>query len=77
MMTPAKAMKIAGKLKTTGAVSDLDNFSDKESIAPYAVDTIATMVKEGFVNGDGSYIKPNANTTRAEASVLMYRIYNK
>jgi hypothetical protein len=64
-------MKIVGKLNTTSVASDLDNFSDKGSIAPYAVYTIVAMVKEGLVEGDASFIKPNANTTRAEAAVLI------
>lgn len=71
------AMRVAGKLNTTGAALDLDKFSDKGNIAPYAVESVAAMVKEGLVTGDGISINPAANATRAETAVLMYRIYNK
>jgi len=35
------------------------------------------MVSEGIIKGDGKNINPLKNTTRAEAAVILYRIYNK
>jgi large repetitive protein len=78
MMTlTAKAMKLAGKLNMSGVSTDLEVFSDKESIAPYAAQSIASLVKAGLISGSGSRVNAFANTTRAETAVLMYRIYNK
>ena len=33
------------------------------------------MVELGFIKGDGININPKGNTTRAEAAVVLYRIY--
>jgi len=72
-----RAMKVAGKELVGGEHSDLDGFTDKSKIAPYAVESIATLVKNEIVIGDGSFINPLGNATRAETAVLIYRIYNK
>ncbi|MBC8014717.1 MAG: S-layer homology domain-containing protein [Sporomusaceae bacterium] len=77
MVLAVKAMKIAGSSISTGASSDIANFADKSKISSYAVDSIAAMVKDGLIKGDGTNIYPNANATRAEAAVLIYGIYNK
>jgi len=71
-----RAMKIAGKQLVEGDESDLDIFADKSAIAPYALKSIATLVKNGIVLGDGSLINPLGNATRAETAVLIYRVYN-
>jgi len=73
----ARAMKLTKKLDFTRSTTVLDTFTDAGSIAPYAVDAVSTMVKEGLIHGDGKRINPLSNTLRAEAAVLMYRIYNK
>lgn len=72
-----RAMKIAGKELVEGHESDLDIFADKSVIAPYALKSIATLVKNGIVLGDGSLINPLGNATRAETAVLIYRVYNR
>jgi len=77
MVLVAKAMKVAGKLQNTGVPSDLEVFKDKNSVAEYAAADVATLVKAGLVKGSGSNIEPNGSTTRAEAAVLLYRIYSK
>lgn len=73
----AKALKAAKKLKAVGTASDLNYFDDKNMVSSYAVDSIAALVKEGLIQGDGNNINPAANATRAETAVFMYRIYNK
>jgi len=55
----------------------LDDFADKHLAADYAVNSMATLVNEGLIQGDGDKINPLGNTTRAEAAVFLYRIYNK
>ena len=58
--------------------AELSDFSDKALIADYARDAVATMVGMGFVQGnaDGT-INPLGNTTRAEAAVIMHRIFER
>lgn len=78
MVMAAKAMKIAGKLSTTGSLDGLSGFVDMADISPYAAEAVAAMVKEGLIAGSsGRRINPDQNATRAETAVLMYKIYNK
>lgn len=74
----ARGMRYKNKLGEDGSDDDVKGFSDKEQIAGYAKSSVAAMVREGIVRGntDGT-INPGGNTTRAEAAVIMYRIYNK
>ncbi len=52
-------------------------FSDAALVADYAGDAVAAMVHAGIVQGnaDGT-VNPLGFTTRAEAAVIMHRIYN-
>lgn len=78
MMTlVAKALKVAGKAAVTGGITDLTGFSDASIISPYAVESVAALVKEGVIQGSGNMINPLGNTTRAEIAVLVYRLYYK
>mgnify|MGYP000320642903 CR=1 FL=1 len=77
MVLAARAMKIANKLDRLGDAGDLQTFEDKNEIADYAALDVASLVKEGLVKGNGASIEPQKCTTRAEAAVLLYRVYNK
>jgi pectate disaccharide-lyase len=77
MVITARAMKAAKKLASS-ASADLSAFADQSDVADYAVSDISAMVKAGLIEGDNNgRINPLGNTTRAEAAVLMYRMYNK
>ena len=77
MVLTERALRMLNRLKAQGTASDLDMFSDRFLIADYAVDGVASVVKEGLIVGNGDKINPLGNTTRAEAAVFLYRIYNK
>ena len=77
MVLTEKALSILKKLKQQGTALDLDGFSDRSYIAAYALDSVASMVKEGLIVGSGDQINPLGYTTRAEAAVFLYKIYNK
>jgi len=77
MVLTEKALRLSNKLNQAGAATDLDTFVDKDQIAPYAINSAAAMVKEGLITGYDGKINPRGNTTRAEAAVLLYRIYNR
>ncbi len=72
-----RALRLLKKLEEQGTASDLDEFTDKSLIAAYAVDSIAAVVREGLIVGSSNRILPLDSTTRAEAAVFLYRIYNK
>ncbi|WP_179232834.1 S-layer homology domain-containing protein [Paenibacillus rigui] len=76
MVLLSRAMSKAGKLDARGMASDLDAFTDKSNVASYAVNDIAALIQGGIVEGNGSMLNPTGNATRAEAAVLLYRIYN-
>ncbi|BCG60773.1 S-layer homology domain-containing protein [Paenibacillus sp. URB8-2] len=77
MVLTEKALRMVKKISATGSSSDLDKYSDKSVISGYAANSIAALVKEGLIVGSKSGINPAGNTTRAEAAVFLYRIYNK
>lgn len=77
MVLAEKAMTAAKKSIAAGSAKDLNKFSDASDIADYASDSIAAMVKDGIVKGDGYRINPLGNATRAEVGVIIYRIYNQ
>lgn len=72
-----RTLKMLKKLKQQGTAKDLEKFSDRSLIAAYAADSVASIVKEGLIAGSGDNINPLSNTTRAEAAVFLYRIYNQ
>lgn len=77
MVIVARAMRAAKMLGAVGTSADLNAFTDKSEVATYAVEYVATMHKEGIIQGSGSLLNPTGYATRAEAAVIMYRIYNK
>jgi hypothetical protein len=77
MALTERALRMLEKLEVQGMASDLDRFSDKPLVAAYAVDSVASLVNEGLIVGSDDKLNPLGNTTRAEAAVFLYRIYNK
>ena len=56
---------------------DLSAFSDADKVADYAVKEISAMIESGIIRGnDDGTLNPLGNTTRAEAAVIMQRIYD-
>ncbi len=71
-----RALKIAKGYEGKGKVSDLNRFRDSSEISKYAAQSIADFVQEGLISGTGNSINPKKNTTRAEAAVVLYKIYD-
>lgn len=76
MVLTGRALGMLKKLELEGTSSDLDRFADKSLVTDYAVESIATLVREGLIVGTGDRVNPLGKTTRAEAAVFLYRIYN-
>ena len=77
MVLTTNAREIAGKVSQRGNYSDIERFIDKSLVASYAVEGVATLVKEGIVVGEGESINPKGNASRAEMAAIVYKIYNK
>jgi len=78
MVICARGMRLANKLGAAGEAAAVASFPDGSLIADYAVADVSAMVQDGVIKGnaDGT-INPLGNATRAEAALIMYRIYNK
>lgn len=72
-----RALRMYKDIKAADETSELDKFTDKSLISDYALNSVATLVNEGLIEGSNNKINPRGNTTRAEAAVFLYKIYNK
>jgi hypothetical protein len=77
MVLIKKALVATGKLDQEGTKDDISVYLDQKEIDDYALNSVATMVKEGLVVGNNQYIYPKGFTTRAEMAALIYRLYWK
>lgn len=79
MMTlTAKALVAVNKLAAMdGTAGDISGYADADQVSGYASGSIATLVKNGIVQGSGNNLSPLATTTRAEVAVMLYNIYKK
>ncbi|SHH22999.1 S-layer homology domain-containing protein [Tepidibacter thalassicus] len=58
-------------------IEELNVFKDKEKIASWAKEGVALAVREGIINGvDEKSFAPKQKATRAQAGVMLYRLYN-
>ncbi|MEK8128260.1 discoidin domain-containing protein [Paenibacillus filicis] len=71
-----RALTAAQKTLAAGTEADLAGYADESSLSSYARPSVAALVKSGLVEGDGQQLSPLASATRAEAAVLIYRVYN-
>jgi len=77
MVLTERALRILKRIGAQGTASDLDKFADKSLVAAYAVNGVASVVKEGLIEGSDDRINPMGNAARGEVAVFLYRIYNK
>ena len=57
-----------------GSTASLNRFSDQGSIADWAQPSLAGMVEQGYLNGDGGRMRPKDNITRAEIAQVLYNL---
>jgi len=76
MIMIARALEALNKLNAQGNEQSLEAFDDADRIAEYAKGSIAKLVEAELVQGSYGKLNPLAALTRAEAAVLLYRIYN-
>ncbi|OME77393.1 hypothetical protein BK120_26080 [Paenibacillus sp. FSL A5-0031] len=74
MVMLTRALQTTGAIKPSASGSTLEGFRDASQIAPYAADSVATMLEHGLVTGSNGYMKPKSTTSRAEAATFLYRV---
>lgn len=74
MVLTTRALAASGR--QVEASGSLEAYPDAASISGYAKDSALFLVKAGIVNGKMGKIAPNDTLTRAEAAVIIYRIWN-
>ena len=72
-----RALNIIKQGLERGAGDDIAKFADAPMISEYAMDSVAALVKSRIIVGSGSHIHPKGDTARAEAAMIMYRLYNR
>ncbi|WP_164545486.1 endo-1,4-beta-xylanase [Paenibacillus albus] len=73
MVLAARALAASGK--QVAASESLDAYSDASSVAAYAKASAAALVKAGIVIGNSGKLSPDDSLTRAEAAVMLYRMW--
>jgi rhamnogalacturonan endolyase len=77
MVMVARAMKVAGKLGSSGSTTDLARYEDNKGIASYAVNGLAALAKEGVLVESSGKLNPVGKATRADVAALLYKVYYK
>jgi len=72
-----RAMKVVNKINSKGAAADLQKYTDHSKISDYAVEAMATLVREGILVGNGNIIDPAGKVTRAQTAVVISKIYDR
>ena len=73
MVFAAKAIAAAGIELTKGS---LVAYSDADQVADYAKESVSALIHANIVNGMSGKITPKESLTRAQAAVILYRIWN-
>ncbi|NEW08995.1 hypothetical protein GK047_23665 [Paenibacillus sp. SYP-B3998] len=80
IVTIVRALRLADASLATsnvGVQEDLAVYVDHNQIGDWASDAIRTAMHEGLVNGYGNELRPQKSLTRAETTVLLYRMLLK
>lgn len=73
-----KALKITGKLSSTGKTANIAYFKDAKDVSGYAAEGVAAIVKEGIAGGSSEKkLNPKDYATRAETAVMLYAVVKK
>ncbi len=70
-----RALEATGYLRLSGKQAELGGFQDADRVSGYARTHMAQAVADGLIVGIGSGLGPKNATTRAEAAVFLYRVY--
>ena len=68
------ALKAIGQLPQGGSGKTLSDFSDSNSVADWAKEAMALLVKTGVIGGSAGKLSPASTATRAEMAQVLYRL---
>ncbi len=74
MVLTARALKVNDKLGKTEA-ADLSRFRDAGLVSSYAAESVSLLVNNGLIQGSQGNLNPRDAATRAEAAVMMYKVW--
>ncbi|MEW9702723.1 invasin domain 3-containing protein [Paenibacillus sp. SI8] len=69
--------KSASVVSKAGAQVDLGVYADSNQIGDWVSDAMRTAIQEGLLKGYGNELRPQKSLTRAETTVLLYRMLLK
>lgn len=75
MTLTSRALAAAGKPLRAGSGAAIAGFADSAALADYARSSAAALVEAGIIQGKNGGLAPKASLTRAEAAVILYRIW--
>ncbi|WP_168120013.1 S-layer homology domain-containing protein [Paenibacillus sp. HB172176] len=76
MMTLAsRALEAAGMSLHESDAAALESYRDKALVANYALEAAASLIESKLIVGADGMLNPQDETSRAEAAVFLYRIY--
>ncbi|WP_063846223.1 DUF4855 domain-containing protein [Paenibacillus sp. FJAT-27812] len=70
----ARALKAAQGKEIKGDLATLDRFKDADKVSGYAAYSMAGLIEQGLIQGDGGMIKPLNPSTRAETAMFLHRL---
>jgi Bacterial Ig-like domain (group 2)./S-layer homology domain. len=74
VMTYRAALLVKANLNGNAST---EQFADRADISAYAAEAVAAMQKAGIINGTGGgKFTPGGKATRAQAAVIIYRLFN-
>lgn len=69
-----KVLQMSDKSMKPGTWDDIRHFTDASEISAYALESVATLVKEGIIVGSGNRLHPLDQATRAETAVILFKL---
>jgi len=72
----ARALKAVNREYPAASVSELNKFNDSVKISDYAKESMAILVKAGFLVGYNNSLDPRGTFTMQQAATVIWRIYN-
>lgn len=73
----ARALVKLNKLQVESGTDALHVFTDDKEVHAYAKVSLASLLRDGLIQGSGQKLLPNSYATRAEAAVFLKRIMNQ
>ncbi|MFC5648227.1 glycosyl hydrolase family 28-related protein [Paenibacillus solisilvae] len=72
-----RALQVRAAGLAAGKPDVLAAYADAGKVAPYAMESAASLVQAGLLQGSGGKLNPKGILSRAEAAVLLYHVYNQ